>query len=122
MAAALLADQAQIPAIALAALGCGLQNSLAAHYRGVVLRTTHVTGLVTDLGVSLGMRLRGHAIESWKIAVPAWLVVSYFLGGVAAGLVHAGSRFDIVLVAGCAYVVAGLAWIGLRRHFAARQE
>jgi|GEM_PF-5134493 len=38
---------------------CGFQNALATHY-GLVLRTTHVTGLLTDLGTNLGMRLRGH--------------------------------------------------------------
>ncbi|MCC5021729.1 MAG: DUF1275 domain-containing protein [Candidatus Synoicihabitans palmerolidicus] len=45
-------------------LACGLQNALASRYLGMVLRTTHVTGILPDLGIALGMRLRlrGHSI------------------------------------------------------------
>ncbi|MFU8780008.1 MAG: YoaK family protein, partial [Kiritimatiellia bacterium] len=98
-----------IASIALAAFGCGLQNALASHYRGIVLRTTHVTGLFTDFGVTLGMRLRGHAIPLWKIGVPFYLIVAFFLGGLSAALVHHAGINPIAL-AGIAYVAAGLAW------------
>src|SRR5690606_13280086 len=54
----------------LAAWACGMQNALATRYRGLILRTTHITGLLTDLGQLIGMRLRGHPIESWKITTP----------------------------------------------------
>lgn len=34
-----------------AAMACGLQNRMATTYSGAVIRTTHVTGIVTDLGL-----------------------------------------------------------------------
>jgi len=38
----------------LAAMACGLQNGLCTVHFGAVIRTTHVTGLATDLGLTLG--------------------------------------------------------------------
>jgi uncharacterized membrane protein YoaK (UPF0700 family) len=40
-----------LPAVAMA---CGLQNAMASSYCGLLIRTTHVTGVVTDIGVILG--------------------------------------------------------------------
>lgn len=38
----------------LAAAACGLQNGLATSWGGAVIRTTHVTGLFTDVGLLIG--------------------------------------------------------------------
>ena len=42
-----------------ASAACGLQNALATTYSGAVIRTTHVTGIFTDLGIMLGEFFRG---------------------------------------------------------------
>lgn len=41
-------------AIYLAAGACGLQNGMATEWGGAVIRTTHVTGLFTDVGLLIG--------------------------------------------------------------------
>lgn len=71
-----------VPALMLAAMACGLQNALAASYRGLTLRTTHVTGIVTDIGVLLAHRLRRKRIKTWKLM----LLVSILAGFVGGGL------------------------------------
>jgi uncharacterized membrane protein YoaK (UPF0700 family) len=38
-------------AASFAAFSCGIQNAVATNYSGGVIRTTHVTGTVTDIGV-----------------------------------------------------------------------
>ncbi|CAE8645941.1 unnamed protein product, partial [Polarella glacialis] len=38
----------------LVALACGLQNGIASSYSGAAIRTTHYTGIVTDVGLILG--------------------------------------------------------------------
>jgi len=40
-----------------AAAACGLQNAMCTHWGGAVVRTTHVTGLCTDVGLLLGRML-----------------------------------------------------------------
>jgi len=109
-----LIPSAPVAAISLSALGCGLQNALATRYRGIVLRTTHLTGLITDFGITLGMRFKKLDIPTWKIAVPAVLTAAFFAGGVCSAIVFWQGDHDPVLIAGLAYVAAGLAWTFLK--------
>lgn len=92
----------------------GFQNALATHYRGIILRTTHVTGLLTDIGSHLGMMLRGHRIAGWKIGVPAAVILFFFAGGfVGAWLFQ--QDYPYLLWLGGIYVVSGGGWFILQR-------
>lgn len=74
----------------LASAACGLQNAMASTYSGAVLRTTHVSGTLTDLGIFVGHRLRGVATDARHARLLLVLFVS-FLAGATAGtwLFHA---------------------------------
>lgn len=114
-------DATPVLAVLLASFGCGLQNALATHYRGMVLRTTHVTGLLTDLGSTLGMRFKGHQIARWKLTVPACLVASFFLGaGVGAALLLHW-RSAALLLLSLAYLAGGVGWTIYKHLWAQRQ-
>lgn len=65
----------------LAAIACGLQNGMFTTYSGAILRTTHVTGIVTDLGLMLGRRLRGHKQDQRKARLFLIILSSFILGG-----------------------------------------
>ncbi|MDP3858191.1 MAG: YoaK family protein [Stagnimonas sp.] len=67
-------------AVPAAACGCGMQNAMASSYRGLNLRTTHMTGVVTDIGVLLGLRLRGQAIQSWRLGLLCLIFLGYLAG------------------------------------------
>lgn len=84
LAAVLLGGTGARAGVVVAAMACGLQNGLASHYRGLVLRTTHLTGIVTDLGVLAGHRVRGARVPAWKARFLASLVAG-FLGGSLGG-------------------------------------
>jgi len=99
-----------VTGIAFAAFGCGLQNSLATRYRGIVLRTTHLTGLITDFGITLGMSVRGFDIPSWKILVPGILTAAFFLGGICSSAIFFLCPLNTILIAGIAYTSAGIFW------------
>lgn len=106
--------------IGFAAFGCGIQNALASHYRGLILRTTHLTGMFTDMGITLGMRLRGYDVPTWKIAVPAWLICSFFMGGVSAAWMHFAG-YKAMVLAGGAYCLAGILW-SISKHALSRHS
>jgi uncharacterized membrane protein YoaK (UPF0700 family) len=93
-----------------AAWACGMQNALATRYRGLVLRTTHITGLLTDLGQLIGMRLRGHPVESWKIGTPLLLACAFAAGSAAGAVLHLMTPLPVTLACGCAYIAGGLLW------------
>lgn len=64
----------------LASIACGLQNGMVSTYSGAVVRTTHVTGLLTDLGTMLGNRFRGQAFNSRQAILYLLLVAGFIFG------------------------------------------
>lgn len=102
-------------AVGLAGLACGFQNALATHYRGMILRTTHLTGLLTDLGVHLGMRLRGDLIPWWKLVVPGSLIVSFFCGAAFGALLVLRWQQPFALLIAMAYLAGGAGWFVFKR-------
>ncbi|HMY28203.1 MAG TPA: YoaK family protein [Agitococcus sp.] len=73
-----------------ASAACGLQNAMISTYSGAVIRTTHVTGTVTDLGALIGQYLRGHSIDKRKIGLYLILLGGFIAGGLigAYGFLH----------------------------------
>lgn len=113
--ASFLEGHSPLLALPMAAFASGLQNALATRYRGVILRTTHITGIVTDFGQAAGMRLAGNQLEPWKIWLYFYLFVS-FLAGMAIGLAcdritsdHAGYIIAPI------YIVFGALFFFLKR-------
>ena len=84
----------------------GLQNATVTKISGARMRTTHVTGIVTDIGIELGKLLywnRGRDIneivtaDRKKLRLLLLLLVSFFIGGVtgAIGFSHLGFLFSL---------------------------
>ncbi len=66
------------------AMACGLQNAMIATYSGAVIRTTHLTGLTSDMGASIGNWLAGRKI--CKATVLFQAIIWYcFCGGAVLG-------------------------------------
>jgi uncharacterized membrane protein YoaK (UPF0700 family) len=65
---------------------CGLQNSLVSTYSGAIIRTTHMTGLVTDLGVVLGRALRGRTLDARRLRLYLLLIGGFVIGGAVGAL------------------------------------
>lgn len=79
----------------------GLQNALITKISRAEIRTTHITGVVTDLGIELGRLLYWNApgaasapvlANRSRLRMLALLASSFFLGGIAGalGFRHAG--------------------------------
>lgn len=86
----------------LASCACGLQNGMVSTYSGAVLRTTHVSGAFTDLGILLGHRLRRIAVDTRRIRLCLLLIGAFLFGSAAGALGYA--RFEY----GTLYFPAGL--------------
>ena len=91
----------------LASLACGLQNAMATTYSGAILRTTHVSGIVTDLGSALGHALRGLEVDLPRVRLYTLVLLSFFLGGILGSAVFAIAGTDALLYpAALVFVVA----------------
>jgi uncharacterized membrane protein YoaK (UPF0700 family) len=78
-----LFERRMIAGALLAAAACGLQNAMASAYSGSLIRTSHVTGLFTDLGIALGHALRGMPIARRRLALCALVICGFLAGGIA---------------------------------------
>jgi len=65
----------------LASAACGLQNALVTTYSGAVVRTTHMTGIFTDLGIMLGAKLRGEFVDKRKVSLFLLIIFGFIAGG-----------------------------------------
>ncbi|HEY1042437.1 MAG TPA: YoaK family protein, partial [Telluria sp.] len=78
LAAIPLFKQEQIWGALLAATACGLQNAMVTTYSGAAVRTTHLSGMFTDLGIGLGHLLRGMPLQVRRLTLSG-LIISGFL-------------------------------------------
>lgn len=72
----------------LASAAVGLQNGMASTFSGMVFRTTHVTGMFTDLGIYVGQRLRGLAVDQLRIGLSLLVIGAFVLGGVVGATLY----------------------------------
>jgi uncharacterized membrane protein YoaK (UPF0700 family) len=70
----------------LAAMACGLQNAMVTSYSGALIRTTHVTGMLTDLGIALGHWMQGRPVDWRRVQLCVILMSGFFVGCVLGGL------------------------------------
>lgn len=71
-----------------AAGACGLQNAMVSTYSGAVIRTTHLSGMFTDLGIYLGHTLRGLPVDTRRLRLCLVVISGFFCGGVAGAFLH----------------------------------
>lgn len=81
-----------------ASAACGLQNGLITTYSGAVIRTTHLTGLFTDLGLMVGQRVRGRALDRRRGLLYLVIIFVFILGGSVGALVFRRYGVDTLLV------------------------
>lgn len=81
-----------------ASAACGMQNAMTSTYSGAVVRTTHVSGLFTDLGIILGLKLRGHSIDKRKIVLYLTLILGFIIGGLVGAIGYNIFLFNSILI------------------------
>lgn len=75
---------------------CGLQNAVISSASGAVIRTTHLTGLVTDLGIGIVRILSlesGHKHEVFANWTRLGIFFSFFLGSLISGVIYLKFHF-----------------------------
>ncbi len=81
-----------------AAGACGLQNAMVSTYSGAVVRTTHVSGMFTDLGIYLGHTLRGVPIDSRRLKLCITVISGFFSGGVAGAVLYQSIGYSALYI------------------------
>lgn len=93
-----------------ASCACGLQNAMVSTYSGAVVRTTHLSGMFTDLGIFLGHSLRGLPVDMRRMRL-CFLVISGFLcGGIVGAVAFHHLSYSALLVPGALTAVTSLTY------------
>ncbi len=91
----------------------GLQNALVTSVSQSVVRTTHLTGLFTDLGIELSRlffycRKTGFQQLKKSIYLKLAIIGGFFLGGISAGLLYSIFKLKTLLFATAFLIIAFL--------------
>ncbi len=114
-----LFDVMPLLAECVAAVACGMQNALATNYSGALLRTTHMTGIVTDLGLTIGHALHRQPVDWFRFRLYVVLLAGFIGGGIIGGFVFPYlHQYTLVVPAGLALLLGAwsLAWLMRQRH------
>mmetsp|Transcript_14160 Transcript_14160/g.30773 ORF Transcript_14160/g.30773 Transcript_14160/m.30773 type:complete len:418 (+) Transcript_14160:228-1481(+) len=87
------------------AIGNGIQNGVSSMYSANLLRTSHMTGTTTDIGLFVGMALRGNRTNNWKLYILIGLAISFWTGSIA-GFFASQDKRQYSLIFNTAFFVA----------------
>jgi len=111
--AAVFAKASNIKYLYFCCLANGLQNSFTSTLTANLCRTTHFTGITSDMGTFIGQVLAGNKANAGRLKSIAMIAASFWTGGfLSFGLTKA---FGFKVLAGAAMVhVAFAAFVGLK--------
>ncbi len=93
-----------------ASAACGVQNALATTYSGAIIRTTHLTGIFTDLGIMLGSALTGETFDQRKAILFLLIITGFISGGVFGAFLFDAIAFRALLAPALMCIVLALSF------------
>lgn len=80
--------------LSILAFSCGAQNAIFTHYSRSIIRTTHLTGITTDLGIGLAKSLISkEKTEDYYNKIRINLIISFIIGSVCGAIVFPKINF-----------------------------
>ena len=114
LAAIPLFKQQHIWGALVAAMACGLQNAMATTFSGAVVRTPHLSGMFTDLGIGLGHLLRGLPLPMRRLTLSGLIISGFLGGGIIGAWLFLRFSYDALLAPALLTGITGAGYIGYR--------
>jgi uncharacterized membrane protein YoaK (UPF0700 family) len=88
---------------------CGLQNAMTSKYSNNIIRTTHMTGSSTDIGIYIGHYINGNKEDMWKLKTLTVSVFGFLIGSFIGTLaylhfIHFALIFNICISFTCGMI------------------
>jgi len=99
----------------------GVQNGVSSLYSANLVRTSHMTGSSTDVGVVLGQLARGNWTDLWKLCVLLGLASAFALGSLTSCAVIATMHRSALICSAALFTLIGLGCIAFGETPAAAQ-
>ena len=91
-----------------ASAAMGVQNAMISHYKGTIIRTTHLSGVLTDLGLAIGYFFRGLEVDKKRIILHLLILFGFLFGGIIAVVIYPVLHLNSFLVPTCLSLVLSL--------------
>ena len=95
----------------------GTQNGMFIFYHGIIVRTSHFTGYLTDIGVVLGRLIRGQKKDRWKVLFYFTSMVCFGIGGTISFLLYEEFGAATIIAVGIGYIIVGSYYFSFRKAF-----
>ena len=93
----------------------GLQNGMVVSFKGIVVRMTHMSGNITDLGVFIGYKLRKNNNEKLITGlIPFVAIISFIIGGILGILLYKSIHNIVFFITSSIYLILGIVYFILR--------
>lgn len=100
-----------------ASAAMGVQNAMISHYKGTIIRTTHLSGVLTDLGLAFGYLVRGLHVDQRRLILHFLILAGFFVGGVIAALLYPVLALNSFLVPMALSILLSVSYWGVYFHF-----
>ncbi len=95
-----------------ACVAMGVQNAMVSHYKGTIIRTTHLSGVLTDLGLALGYKARGLEVESKRVILHLLILIGFIVGGLLASWLYPYLKLNAFLIpAALSLIMSVVYWV-----------
>lgn len=98
----------------------GVQNAMVSHYKGTIIRTTHLSGVLTDLGLALGYKLRGLSVGRRRITLHVLIFLGFLIGSIIASFSYPLLQLNAFLIPAFLSITLSVVYWGLylrHQHF-----
>ena len=88
------------------AMANGIQNGITSMYSANLIRTTHLTGTTTDIGLFIGMAIRGNRSNNWKLYILMSLATAFWVGSLTGFYASRAKRqYSLIFNAGFLFAI-----------------
>jgi len=95
----------------------GIQNGMMLSYNGLIIRTTHMSGNVTDFGAYMGHYFKGSKRDLRKALYSFFNIMVFISGGISGVTLYGKFGYEFFYVISCFYILCGTSYFFIRKNF-----
>lgn len=105
-----------------ACMAAGLQNAMVSTYSGAMVRTTHLTGTLSDLGSLVGNKLRRIPVDNKLIQLQLIITLSFSFGGLLGAVSYHYFGAAAMLLPALIIGASSIAYEGFRKNASGKKN